>query len=186
MSGRNPNELTLTESVSASDHAKGTASAKAVLVEYGDYQCPACYQYEPLIKKLLSESEDKVNFVFRNFPLPQHGNSNPAHYTAEAAALQGKFWEMHDIIYENQLVWSALADVESIFLGYAQTVGLDIAQYQRDIASKQVSDRVAKDLASGRASGVNSTPTFFLNGKSITVTSYEQLKQLIESAAAGS
>ena len=186
MSGRNPNELVLTEPVSISDHTKGNIQSAVSLVEYGDYQCPACYQYEPLIKKLLLEEGSKFKFVFRDFPLPQHANANPAHYAAEAAALQGKFWEMHDIIYENQLAWSALADAGSTFLEYAKTIGLDITQYQRDITSKEVSDRVSKDLASGRASGVNSTPTFFLNGKSIKVTSYDQFKQLIESAAAGS
>ncbi|OGN27857.1 MAG: hypothetical protein A2941_00725 [Candidatus Yanofskybacteria bacterium RIFCSPLOWO2_01_FULL_49_17] len=182
MSGTDPNVLTLTEPISAADHIRGNPAGKAILVEYGDYQCPACYQYKPLIQKLLSES-DQVKFIFRNFPLPQHANANPAHYAAEAAALQGKFWEMHDLIYQGQNAWSNASNAVAIFEGYAQTLGLDMARFRKDVASDQVKDRVARELTGGRAAGVNSTPTFFLNGKSITITSYEQFKQLVNSAA---
>ncbi len=186
MSGVNPNELTLTEAVAVSDHAEGNAQAKAVLVEYGDYQCPACGAYHPLLQQLMKDEAGKYNFVFRNFPLPQHQNAIPAAYAAEAANLQGKFWEMHDMLYEHQNDWSESSSAGDMFTQYAQTLKLDMAKFQKDMASSTVSDRVSHDLTTGQAAHVGSTPTFFLNGKSITVTSYDQLKQLVESAASGS
>lgn len=186
MAGTNPNDLTLTEPVSASDHARGTSSAKAVLVEYGDYECPACYQYEPLVENLLKDESGKVNVIFRNFPLPQHANALPAAYAAEAAGLEGKFWEMHDLLYQNQNTWAPSSSAGDFFNQYAQSLGLNLAQFQKDMASGQVKDRVSHDQTTGTSASINSTPTFFLNGHMITVTSYDQFKQLIESANSGS
>ncbi len=185
MSGTDPSKLSLTEAVSASDHVEGNAQAKVVLVEYGDYQCPACGAYHPLLQQLLKDEAGKYAFVFRNFPLPQHQNALSSAYAAEAASLQGKFWEMHDMIYEHQKDWSEASNGPEIFAQYAQALKLDMAKYQKDIASDEVAKRVSHDLTTGQAAGINSTPTFFLNGQSITVTSYDQLKQLIESAAHG-
>lgn len=185
MSGTDPNQLSLSEPVSASDHIRGNPSAKAVLVEYGDYQCPACYQYEALVQNLLKDESGKVAVVFRNFPLPQHPNALPSAYAAEAAGLQGKFWEMHDLIYQHQNDWAPSSNAADIFNQYAQTLGLNMTQFQKDTGSSQVKDRVSHDTSTGNATGVNSTPTFLLNGKSITVKSYDEFKQLVELAASG-
>ncbi len=182
MSNSNSLALTLPEPVTAKDHMRGSADAKAVLVEYGDYQCPACGAYHPLIKKLLTEENGKVNVVFRNFPLPQHQNAIPAAYAAEAAGMQGKFWDMFDMIYEHQSDWEDKSNAVDIFVEYAKTLRLDVLQYQKDFVSSAVRERAQHEKETGITAGINSTPTFFLNGKSITVTSYDQLKQLIEQA----
>jgi protein-disulfide isomerase len=182
-SGTNPNQLTLSEPVSASDHVRGDPNAKAILLEYSDYQCPACAQYEILLQKLLTDESVKVKIIYRNFPLSQHANALPSAYAAEASGLQGKFWEMHDMIFAHQADWSNSTTSADIFLGYAKVIGLNIAQYQKDISSPQIAERVAHDRATGEASNIIGTPTFFLNSKSITVNSYDQLKQLIETAS---
>ncbi|HET7098736.1 MAG TPA: thioredoxin domain-containing protein [Patescibacteria group bacterium] len=161
----------------------GLASTNATIVEFGDYQCPACGVYHPLIKQLLTEFGGKINFVFRNFPLSQHANANTSSYAVEAAGAQGKYWEMHDKIYEAQAEWSASTDSKSIFVGYAKSFGLNIDQFNKDIDSSKVKDKVKKDTADGNLIGINSTPTFYLNGfKLVSPGSYEELKKVVSDA----
>lgn len=157
---------------------------KAVLVEFGDFQCPGCGTYHVLVKKLLVDHKDNLTFVYRDFPLNIHKNAGPAAYAAEAAGLQGKYWQMHDMIFESQNKWSTSTEAESIFLEYAKALGLDLAKFKADAASDAIKQKVARDTADGLALGVDSTPTFYLNGEKINnlPSSYENFSTLIKAA----
>lgn len=158
---------TLTEAVGISDHTKGAAAPKATLVEYSDFQCPACGMFYPLVEKVFADHKDTLAFTYRHFPLPQHKNALAAAYASEAADKQGKFWEMHKMIFESQRDWSDSDTAVQTFEKYAADLKLDIAQYKADRDSKATKDRVEHDSATGTASGVNSTPSFYLNGKKL-------------------
>lgn len=169
------------DQVSPKDNTKGSRSAKIVMVEYSDFQCPACAAYFPLVKKLNEEMGDKILFVYRNFPLSQHKNAKPSAYAAEAAGKQGKFWEMHDLIFTNQSAWEKESNAAEIFAGYAKLLSLNMDQYNKDVDSDEIQQKVADDYESGEKAGVPGTPTFFVNGKKIpSPRSYEEFKQLIE------
>ena len=147
--------------VSTNDHIQGSASAAIELVEYGDYQCPYCGQAYPIIKSLQRSLGKNLKFVFRNFPLTEmHPNAMNAALAAEAAALQNKFWEMHDIIYENQQHLN-----DSNLLAYAEKIGLDLKRFKNDIKQQTLTDKIEQDFESGARSGVNGTPSFYVNGK---------------------
>ena len=151
---------TLTQPVSARDHAEGPADAPLALVEYGDYQCPYCGAAYPVVKRLQKTLGKKLRFVFRNFPLTQsHPYALIAAETAEAAALQGKFWEMHDLLFEQQ----ASLDPD-IITRWAEGLGLDLERLGNAIGHGDVEERIREDRQSGIRSGVNGTPTFFVNG----------------------
>lgn len=150
----------LTQPVSARDHAEGPADAPVTLVEYGDYQCPYCGAAYPVVKRLQKMLGKKLRFVFRNFPLTQaHPYALIAAETAEAAALQSKFWEMHDLLFEQQAVLEP-----DIIPAWAKRLGLDLEKLGNDIAHSVVEERIREDRQSGIRSGVNGTPTFFVNG----------------------
>ncbi|OGN05468.1 MAG: hypothetical protein A2746_00110 [Candidatus Yanofskybacteria bacterium RIFCSPHIGHO2_01_FULL_44_22] len=173
----------LINAVSPSDWTKGNKEAKVVLVEYSDFQCPACAYYQPLFKKLSEEFGDKITFAYRHFPLRQHQNARLAAYAAEAAGRQNKFWEMHDLIFENQNRWENRGDAENIFTGYARTLGLDIDEFKNGLSSKEIKDKVENDYQSGIRSNVNATPTVFLNGEKIKVPpNYDELQNIINEA----
>lgn len=158
-------------------------SAAVTLVEFADYQCPACGAYHSTLKRLLSDFEGKLNFVYRNFPLTQHKNSRTAAFAAEAAGEQGKFWEMHDRIFEEQAQWSEKDNAKDIFVQYARDLGLDIDRLKQDMDNSKIQSKINRDFGDGNAVGVNSTPTFFLNGeKLINPGSYEIFKTLIQAA----
>jgi protein-disulfide isomerase len=143
------------------DHIQGPSAASVTLVEYGDYQCPYCRQAYYQLQKLLPAQGDKVRLVFRNFPLSQmHPHAEHAAEAAEAASAQGKFGEMHDMLYERQ---EALEDED--LLGYATELGLDIKRFQAEFSAHKYADRIREDFKSGIRSGVNGTPTFFINGR---------------------
>jgi protein-disulfide isomerase len=143
------------------DHIQGNAKAVLTLVEYGDYQCPFCGAAYLEVKKVQKELGSKLRFVFRNFPLTNvHEHAMVAAETAEAAAAQGKFWEMHDFLYEHQ---RTLGD-QSVALGYAKKLGLDTQRLEREIAQHVYQKRVKDDFMGGVRSGVNGTPTFYVNG----------------------
>src|SRR5829696_9730055 len=154
-------ESTLSVPVTEKDHALGPADAPVTLVEYGDYECPDCLNAFPIVKRLIAEFGPRLRFVFRNFPLSNvHPHASVAAQAAEAAAAQGKFWEMHDLLYENQ---KELADMEMTRL--ALRLGLEPYKFNADLAGERFAKRVATDYASGMASGVTGTPTFFINGR---------------------
>ncbi len=150
----------LTHPVSERDHIAGPASAPVTLLEYGDYECPYCGQAYPIVKALQQRLGKRLRFVFRNFPLSNaHPHAQHAAEAAEAAAAQGKFWEMHDSLYENQ---EALEDQDLI--SYADQLGLDAARFTRELAEHHYASRVREDFLAGVRSGVNGTPSFFING----------------------
>lgn len=168
--------------VNASDHLKGKTDAPLTLVEYGDYQCPACAVYYPLVKQLLGDYPDKLKIVFRNYPLTQlHNNAFPAARAAEAASLQGKFWEMHDKIYDQQEEWSNLSDPKDKFVSYAESIGLDKNKFLTDYDSQEVKDKISADVASGDRLVINATPTFYLDGKKLPqISSYQDFKTQVD------
>lgn len=159
-------------------HSIGTGDVQ--VVEFGDFQCPACAQAHPDVKKLKEEFDGKITFVFRNFPLPGHANARPAAEAAEAAAAQGKYWEMHDMLFETQSQWSSLADPTSIFAQYAEALELDKDKFVEDVTSEANKDRISEGQSDGYAVGVTGTPTFFINGKKQSSFDYETLKSAIE------
>lgn len=143
------------------DHIEGPANAALTLVEYGDYQCPYCGAAYPEVKKVQKELGSELRFVFRNFPLTNmHEHAMNAAETAEAASAQGKFWPMHDLLYEHQ---ASLGD-PSVALGYAKRLGLDSQRFEREIAQHMYQKRIKDDFMGGVRSGVNGTPTFYING----------------------
>lgn len=166
-----------------SDNIKGARDAKTVLIEYSDFQCPACAAYQPIVKQLAQDLEGSVAIAYRHFPLQQHKHAKLAAYAAEAAGKQGKFWEMHDMIFETQNDWSSQNDTRDTFIGYAEKLGLDRARFISDIDSDEVIDKVDSQQKSGLRAKVNGTPTFFLNGKKLdTPRSYEDFKTTVAEA----
>jgi protein-disulfide isomerase len=146
--------------VTERDHSHGPAGAVLTLVEYGDYECPHCGRAYPIIKEVQRRLGSQLQFVFRNFPLAEiHSHAEHAAEAAEAAAGQGRFWEMHDAIFEHQ---KALDDRHLV--QYATAVGIDEQQFQHDLSSHAYERRVREDFVGGIRSGVNGTPTFFING----------------------
>ena len=164
--------------VDGAKHSIGEATASATIVEFGDYQCPACGQAHPIVKKFLEDRGNSVYFVFRQFPLTQvHPNANDAARAAEAAGNQGKYWEMHDMLYERQGEWSGLSDAREKFTEYAQSLGLNLDQFKQDMS--EAIGVINQDAKLGAELGVQSTPTFFVNGKIYPgVLSYERLVEL--------
>jgi protein-disulfide isomerase len=142
------------------DHIQGPADAAVTLVEYGDYECPYCGAAYPIVKELQARMGDGLKFVFRNFPITtSHPHAEQAAEAAEAAAAQGRFWEMHDLLYENQ---RRLRDQD--LHAYAEQLGLDVEQFDKDLAEHVHASRVREDFMSGVRSGVNGTPSFYVNG----------------------
>ena len=165
------------------DWTKGSKTPKVTLVEYSDFQCPACGAYYPLVEELFAEYKDRISFTYRHFPLPQHQNALPAAYASEAAGAQGKFWEMADMLFKNQSEWSENVTAPTIFEGYAQKLGLDMAKYKTDVSSTSTKARIERGSKSGKLSSLDHTPTFFINGKMATnPKSKEEFKALIEYA----
>ena len=145
--------------VSERDHRQGPATAAVTLVQYGDYECPYTRQSTTVVRALQQQLGDQLRFVFRNFPLTQiHPHALHAALAAEAAAAQGKFWQMHDSIFHHQ---HTLAD--SDLEQFAEAVGLDMQQYARDMAEQRALARIEEDVEGGERSGVQGTPTFFIN-----------------------
>lgn len=148
-------------SVGDRDHIQGGSDARLVLVEYGDYQCPYCGAAYPIVKRIQKALAGRLRFVFRNFPITNaHPQAQWGAETAEAAAAQGKFWEMHDFLYEHQ---ASLGD-ESYFGRFERKINLDVDKLQREVTQHVHAGRIQEDFMSGVRSGVNGTPTFFIGG----------------------
>lgn len=162
------------------DHVYGKADSKVVFVEYGDFQCPSCGGANAQIKAATEEYKDKVAFIFRNFPLTTiHPNARAAAAAAEAAGLQGKYWEMHNMLYEGQADWENLTgnNRTNLFVSYAGQLSLDEAKFKTDLASTAINRKISFDQALGKKIGVNATPTFYLNGKQLTSGDSSQIVQ---------
>jgi protein-disulfide isomerase len=164
-------------------HAHGSPTAPVILEEFGDFECPPCGMLHPILKELETQfGPANLRLIFREFPLvPTHAHALAAARAAEAAALQGKFWEMHDMLYEHQKDWHESFDVRPIFEGYAKQIGLDVEQFRRDITSEVVERRIFLDGKRAHSLGVTGTPTVFMNGREIPFESLapEKLKVLI-------
>lgn len=167
----------LTLAVNSNDHIYGNVNAPLELVEYGDYECPFCGQAYPIVKSIQDKLGSDLKFIFRNFPLRKiHPHAYPAAVATEAAARQGKFWEMHDIIFENQKT----LEPDNILV-FANHLGLDMVRFQKDILDENLYLKARKDFESGMKSGVNRTPTFFVNGRKFNGDwSKNQLLQYLE------
>lgn len=146
---------------------QGNPNAKVKLEEFGDFQCPPCGQFHPDAKKIIEEFGDRIQFTFRNNPLRIHQYAYDAARAAEAAGIQGKYWEMHDKIYENQATWSTSPDPRSEFANYARLLGLNVDQFRADMVGELVNTRVSLDIRRGEKMGVTGTPTVFLNGRQL-------------------
>jgi protein-disulfide isomerase len=159
------------------DHIFGNKDAKVVLVMYGDFQCPGCGSAHPIVKSLTDKYKDQMAFVFRNFPLTSiHPNARAAAAAVETAGKMGKYWEMHNAMYESQDAWSDASgnDRVNLFAGYAQQVGLDKNKFKSmlDAQSSSINKKINFDIAIGRKLNVDSTPTFYLDGKKLGTNAY--------------
>ncbi len=165
-------------------HMTGQKGAKVTVVEFGDFQCPACAATEPTIQKIISDykSNPDFNFVFRNFPLSQHQNAPAAAEAAEASGAQGKYWEMHSLLYAKQNEWGESNDPLPFFTTYAQTLGLDANKFKQDVTNNAGKNLIDEDVTDANAIPIDHTPTIYINGEEIAQTdlSYNSLKAKID------
>jgi protein-disulfide isomerase len=168
---------TLKVNVSSQDHAQGDPEAPVTLVEYGDYECPHCGRAYPIVKQIQKHFGKRVRFVFRNFPLNEiHPHAEGAAESAEFAAAHRKFWQMHDLLFENQ---ERLSEV--LYLEIAKSLGLEAPGLRKALETREFAERVHSDFSGGVRSGVNGTPTFFINGKRHDASfAYEDLTHTID------
>jgi protein-disulfide isomerase len=168
------------QSGNIADHVLGTAGSKVIFTEYGDYQCPYCDEAYAPIKSVTTEYSGQIAFVFRNFPLTTlHPNALAAAGAAEAAGLQGKYWQYHDLLYQNQSDWDSLTGDQrnSVFTNYAKELGLNVTKFTADEGSNAVSSKISFDQALGQKLGIDSTPSFYLDGVEIPSTVEQQIVQ---------
>lgn len=172
--------------VRADSHRLDTADdGKVTLVEFLDFECEACRAAYPFVEQLREKYDGKVTFVLRYFPIPSHTNANNAAYAVESAARQGKLEDMYKRMYDTQAEWGESKDSKAdLFRSYAQELGLDMGQYDADVASPEVAARVAKDVADGERLGVTGTPSFYLNGQRLIPSTTEEFIQAIDDALA--
>ena len=148
-------------------HASGNPNAPVVLEEFGDFQCPPCAMLSEPINQFEKDYRPNLRVVYHNFPLAVHAHAREAALVAEAAGLQGRFWEMHDLLYREQAIWSKAMDVRTLFNSYAGMLNLDVERFKRDMDGEQVSERVMADQKQGASLGVQNTPTIFLNNRAV-------------------
>jgi protein-disulfide isomerase len=166
-------------------HVRGSASAPITLEEFGDFECGACGSYYPELKKIEVEYGDKLKVIFRELPLvTMHQHALLSAQAAEAAGLQGKFWEMHDKLYENQTTWTKAQDLVPVFVDYAKQIGINPDQFMKDLNGEKVAARIFQDGKRAHSFGLKGTPSFFVNGKEATGDQWkpEGLRQMINSA----
>ena len=157
--------------------ATGSATPKATLVEFSDFECPACGAVHPIIKQVIEQYKGDLKFVYRHYPLDQHKNARLAASAAEAAGAQGKFWEMHDLLFKNQTNLS-----QDAINGLAIELKLDMDKFTKEMTEGTYNQKIQKDVDEGTSLGINSTPTFFLNGKKLDLFNCADLKTKVETA----
>ena len=148
-------------------HVRGKADAAVTIEEFGDFQCPPCGGMSGVLHKLGDEYGSRLRLIFHHFPLAIHAHAREAAIAAEAAQEQGKFWEMHDVLYKEQALWSKAPDVPALFNGYASSIGLDMERFKKDLLNPAVAARVDADQKLGTSRGVTSTPTIFVNNTTL-------------------
>jgi len=168
--------------VSSSDITYGPKDAKLTVIEYSDFQCPFCAVYAPILGQLRQKYGDQVQFVYRFYPLSNHKWATIAAKVAYAAYLQGKFWEMHDLLFKNQDQWAGSSDPRPLFDQYANQLGLDMTKFHNDADAPSTTDFIKKQAAEGKAAGVTHTPWFVVGGKSVLPRSFEQFDKVIQGA----
>jgi len=183
------NSTTNGKSSATTNHVEGNTSSKVKLVEYGDYQCPYCQTYHATVQQIVEEYKDKVSFQFVHFPLPSlHQNAFAAARAAEAAGKQGKFWEMHNLIYQSNdpngaSGWVASNAPTTYFNQFATQLGLNLEQFKKDYASSAVNSAINADMSAGNKLGIEGTPTFLLNGKKVTIANTpDDFKKVLDEA----
>ncbi len=176
-------EKTYNDGVTVTDHIKGGADAKVTLTEYSDFQCPACGQFEPVVEEILNQYGDKIKFEYKNFPLLQvHPFAESAAVAAEAAAQQGKYFEFHDMLFAKQSEWTAGISPATFYAKYAKELGMNVSQFEKQQRSSILRDKVKADFKAAVALGLTSTPTFYLNGVKMNLTSIEAFKAQVVAA----
>lgn len=167
-------------------HVRGSDSAVVTIEEFGDFECPPCSLMAAHLKKMEEEFGSRLRVVFHNFPLAVHAHARTAAHVAEAADLQGRYWEMHDLLYQEQLKWAKGAEPVEVLMSFAGTLGLDVERFKKDVEGEVVKERVEADKKLGMSRGVTSTPTLFLNNTLVPPTSLNpnSLHQLVEAALA--
>lgn len=175
------------DAVATAIHVRGPSTAPVTIEEFGDFQCPPCAMMAVVLKKAEEEYGPRLRVVFRHFPLVTHAHARAASLAAEAAEMQGRFWEMHDLLYREQAAWSKGADVPGLFNSYAGTLGLDVERFKKDQQNPAVIARVDADQKLGASRGVTSTPTLFVNNVALTPDALNPagLRNAIESALKG-
>ena len=165
-----------------STHIIGKQDAKVKLVEYSDFQCPACAAYYPMVEQVIEKYKDKISFEYRHYPLTTiHRNAFAAARASEAADKQGKFWEMYRLLFTHQSAWENSSNAQSVFEGYAGQLGLDAAKFKADFTSKETNSAINASIAEFNKRGLpKSTPTFLLNDKKIEPRSVEDFSRLID------
>ncbi len=182
-----PQESSTTSNVppiTKNDITTGNPKAKVTLIEYADFQCPACAAYHPFVNQLLVDFSGKIYFAYRFFPLIQiHQNAMLAAQAAYAAGRQGKFWDIGNMLFDNQTSWADSSDARNTFISYAKKLNLNIDKFQKDMDASQTKNFINNELSSGTQIGINSTPTFFINGQKIqNPANYNDFKTLIQNA----
>lgn len=178
---KRPPVLTLAKESSTGDksgHIRGNPKAPVTLEEFGDYECPPCGKLAGPIKQLEQEYGDRLRVIFHHFPLINHQHARIAASAAEAAGLQDRFWEMHELLYKEQAIWTKAPDVRILFDAYAGLVGLDIERFKKDIDSEQVKARIQADQLEATKVGVKSTPTVFVNNRAVSTATEDPAKPL--------
>jgi len=183
-----PENKALSQTTEAeSIHIRGNPNAPVTLEEFGDFQCPPCGSFATFSEQLLKEYDSRLRIVFRNFPLSAHEHAREAALAAEAAGFQGKFWEMYDVLYREQVFWTYAPNTRELFESYAGTIGLNLDQFKEDMDGEKARERVDSDHALGDSLGVNVTPTFFINNHPVDPKDKnpEGVRAAIDAALAG-
>jgi protein-disulfide isomerase len=172
--------------VGVSNHTEGNNTKHVALLVYGDFQCSACKAFFPIEKQVVEKYFNDISFTFRHFPLDSvHPNARAASRAAEAAGLQGKFFEMHDMLYENQESWLNQSSPQAVFDSFAKVLNLDVTKFQADFSSQLVNDTINADFREGTDKGINGTPTYILNGQTLNnedISSVEKFSAKIDEA----
>jgi protein-disulfide isomerase len=164
-------------------HYKGNPAAAVTLVEYSDFQCPACAAFQPVLEDVIGQFGDSLRIEFKHFPLIDiHSLAEPAARAAEAAGQQGAFFEFHDLLYANQEAWAKSPNPAGMFIQYAEELGLDVDKFKSQSRASMIRDRVREDLQEARSLGLTGTPSFFLNGERMSFLTYEEFINQIEQA----
>ena len=168
------------EGVEILQHIKGNSEASVKLVEYSDFQCPACAAFQPVVAQLMEDYGDKISFEYKHFPLSNiHPNALSAAMAAEAAGQQGKFYEYHDLLFANQTEWSSSAVPATMFVKYAEELGLDIDVFRKQMKSSVLRDKVRGEFDEGRTMNITGTPSFFLNGQKMSFETYQDFVEQV-------